>query len=158
MQQQSEIEFANDFGDLRRLNETLQEKLDKESYPKVSAKNEKLQKLIGHLSFLITEKLEMDRSIRGKEQKLKASYIERGEKNNKPQISDDLEPLSANENELLALQVGRDKSLGLIKVLLAAMKSSRIQSEDNFKKLKYSADLMFHIMYKAEDAFTKRAT
>ena len=156
IQQQSE--FASDFGDLRRLNETLQEKLDKESYPKVSAKNEKLKKLINHLSFLITEKLEMDRSIREKEQKLKASYIERREKNVKPPISDNLEPLSANENELLAIQADRDKSLGLIKILLAAMKSCRMQSEDNFKKLKYSADLMFHIMYKAEDAFTKRTT
>jgi hypothetical protein len=57
------------------------------------------------------------------------------------------------QNECAAAQAERDKALGLVKVLLATLKSSRMQSEENFHKLKHSADLMFHIMYKAEDTF-----
>lgn len=163
-----EEENAACFENTKKLNEILMARLELGSTaPKVTENTEKLKHLIEKLSKLIEEKLELSKSIDSKHLALKKLYLE-----HKENYFESLEaekaktvPLIVNDDknmkdtpddlqkEFLEAQAERDKALGLVKVLLATLKSSRMQSEENFSKLKYSADLMFHIMYKAEDNF-----
>lgn len=132
------------FKSLKKLNQVLLEKLEKgPQLPSVTEKTKKLEELILKLSELITEKLELSKSIETKHQALRTLYFEHKETKTTIPVS----------KELQVAQDERDKALGLVKILLATLKSSRMQSEENFHKLKYSSDLLFHIMYKAEDAF-----
>lgn len=153
------IEEINEesFKSLKKLNQVLLEKLEKApEFPSVTEKTKKLYELILKLSDLITEKLELSKSIEAKHQALKTLYFEH--ENEKNENLRDHDPLPVESKmELQAAQDERDKALGLVKILLATLKSSRMQSEENFHKLKYSSDLMFHIMYKAEDAFLNGA-
>lgn len=138
-----------------KLNDVLMKKLELgPSFPQVNEKTKKLQELFARLSALIDEKQEVSKETEANYESLRSLYLEHKqviyEIDNKPATPDaDTSPTS----KLSEIQADRDKALGLAKVLLATLKSSRIQSEENFNKLKYSADLMFHILYKAEDAF-----
>lgn len=142
-----------------KLNDVLMKKLELgPSFPQVNEKTKKLQELFAKLSALIDEKQEVSKETEAKYKSLRLLYLEHKqviyEIDNKPATPDaDTSPAKLSERELSEIQADRDKALGLAKVLLATLKSSRIQSEENFNKLKYSADLMFHILYKAEDAF-----
>lgn len=148
-----EQEYEKCLNNTRKLNNVLFERIEKGPLYSVSTeKAEKLKSLLNKLSKLINEKLELSESIKSKHLDLKRLYYE-----SKNEIGRNLEakpiPNEEIQREYLEAQAERDKALGLVKVLLATLKSSRMQSEENFHKLKYSADLMFHIMYKAEDNF-----
>ena len=134
------------------MNVVLLEMLDKSSdFPRTTEKIKKLRELTMQLFELITEKLELWKSIESKHETLNTIY-----KENKAEVESvniGISPSVEAEKELQLAQDERDKALGLVKILLATLKSSRMQSEENFHKLKYSSDLLFHIMYKAEDAF-----
>jgi hypothetical protein len=151
-----EFEEINEksFKSIKKLNEVLLEKLEKgPEFPSVTEKSKRLQELILKLSELIAEKLEISKSIEAKHQALMALYKKNKEEAETcPIIITDIES-TASQKELQVAKNERDKALGLVKILLATLKSSRMQSEENFHKQKYSSDLMFHIMYKAEDAF-----
>lgn len=154
------IEEINEdsFKSLKKLNEILLEKIEKgHEFPSVTEKTKKLKELILKLNELITEKLEISRSIESNHQALKALYFEQKEMikedENKKMGTKQSPSSQESQKELQITQDERDKALGLIKILLATLKSSRMQSEENFHRLKHSTDLMFHIMYKAEDAF-----
>lgn len=137
------------FKRIKRLNEVLLEKLEKGPHhvPIVTDKTRKLQELILKLSKLIAEKVELAKSVEAKHESLKTLYKKL--KDEETSSSNHQIPISEE------IELERDKALGLVKILLATLKSSRMQSEENFHKLKYSSDLMFHIMYKAEDNFLK---
>lgn len=145
---------------MKNLNDILMKKLELgPTFPHVSEKTKKLQELLVKLSALISEKQELTKAIETKHESLKSLYFEQKkalEESELVQEEHKSENISANtlsDKEILEIQAERDKALGLAKILLATLKSSRMQSEENFHKLKYSADLMFHILYKAEDAF-----
>ena len=158
-----QIEEINEesFKSIKKLNEILLKKLEKgHEFISVTEKTKKLKELILKLAELITEKLEISRSIEAKHQALKTLYkkVTKEEEENRKMTMNAMSSSSSSEEdqkELQATQDERDKALGLIKILLATLKSSRMQSEENFHKLKHSSDLMFHIMYKAEDAFLR---
>lgn len=163
MLQYEEINIRN-FENLKKLNDLLMKKLEEgPSHPQVTEKTRKLQILIVKLSEMISEKLDLSKSIESKHVALKIIYSEHMEK----MISDKQMKTSSSKDysqdvsdellkEIQDARLERDKAMGLVKVLLATLTSSRMQSEDNFHKLKYSSDLMFHIMYKAEDAFLEK--
>ena len=157
-----EKESQDSLKSILKLNNVLMRKLEMgPAFPQVSEKTKKLQELFLKLSALLNEKQELSKEIQAKHEALKLLYFEHkqamAEIDNKPVTLDadtnSTTTLPIRERELLEIQAERDKALGLAKVLLATLKSSRMQSEENFHKLKYSADLMFHILYKAEDAF-----
>ena len=145
---------------MKNLNDILMKKLERgPTFPHVSEKTKKLQELLVKLSALISEKQELTKAIETKHESLKSLYFEQKQALEKIQIvqeeheSENISVRTVSDKEILEIQAERDKALGLAKILLATLKSSRMQSEENFHKLKYSADLMFHILYKAEDAF-----
>lgn len=152
-----ELEKINEqsLNNIKQLNDILLQKLEKNpEYPSVTEKTKKFHKLMLKLSVMIEENLKMSKSIEAKHESFKTLYFESKEKyqdNNTSKATNEI-PEDVMK-EFQATQAERDKALGLVKILLATLKSSREQSEENFHKLKYSSDLMFHIMYKAEDAF-----
>lgn len=141
---------------IMKLNDVLIKKLELDPR-QVSGKTKKLQELFSKLSALINEKEALFKETEAKHESLKSLYYEHKqviyEIDNKPATSAITETPLCPTSSLLEIQADRDKALGLAKILLATLKSSRMQSEENFNKLKYSSDLMFHILYKAEDAF-----
>ena len=149
----------NSLDNMMKLNDILMKKLELgPTFPQVTEKTKKLQELISKLSTLINEKQGLTLAIESKHESLKSLYFEQKQalqevEDCKESQMDPAPSTTLSEQEVLEIQAERDKALGLAKVLLATLKSSRMQSEDNFHKLKYSADLMFHILYKAEDAF-----
>jgi hypothetical protein len=149
--QEFEEIYEESFKSIKKLNEVLLEKLEKgPEFPSVTEKSKRLRELILKLSELITEKLEISKSIEAKHQALFTLYKEKREveeeEYNYPIATGTQKDLQIAQNE-------RDKALGLVKILLATLKSSRMQAEENLHKQKHSSDLMFHIMYKAEDSF-----
>ena len=154
------IEEINEesFKSIKKLNEILLAKLEKgDEFISVTEKTKKLKELILKLTELITEKLEISKSIEDKHQALTTLYknVNKEEEDNRQMTVKVVSSSEEDQKELQVTQDERDKALGLIKILLATLKSSRMQSEENFHKLKHSSDLMFHIMYKAEDAFLR---
>ena len=154
---------------IRKLNDILLSRLERSengyNYPSVTEKTKKLQSLIGKLSDLIDEKSELTLSIESKHEALKNLYIEqkgqlemlsRSVKGTSEQMNfldRNRNNIASEESQHAQTQMERDKALGLVKILLATLKSSRIQCEENFHKQKHSADVMFHLLYKVEDKF-----
>ncbi len=149
-----EEQYANSLANTKKLNDIIMERLEKGQYsPTATEKTEKIKQLLERLSKLITEKLELAKSIESKHIALSTLYLEHKKLCFAREQSQEVQSIpEAMQNECMAAQAERDKALSMVKVLLATLKSSRMQSEENFHKLKYSADLLFHIMYKAEDA------
>ena len=54
------------------------------------------------------------------------------------------------------IQKQRDQAFELAKRMLAVLKSANVRIEENAKKVKSSADLMFHVMYKVEDKYVQQ--
>lgn len=147
-----EEDTENSLNEMKKLNDIFIKKLDVgPSFPQVHEKTAKLKERFIKLSELIKEKNELSKSIESGHESLKSLYLEQ-----KRHLLNKDPGNSANTEEILEIRAERDKALGLAKVLLATLKSSRMQSEDNFHKLKHSSDLMFHILYKAEDAFLNK--
>ena len=153
----------SNLNNIRRLTDILMKKLEQGSIvPQVTERTKRLQEMFSKLSLLIREKQTLSEEIEQKHETLKSLYFEQknalilADKEADRSVTEprDMEVHAVlSEQELLEIQMERDKALGLVKVLLATLKSSRMQSEENFHKLKYSSDLMFHILYKAEDTF-----
>ena len=151
--QKVDEDYINSINNTKRLNDILIERLERKTvtaHPTTTEKVERLKGLVEKLSDLISEKLQLSQSIESKHADLKKLYLE-----NRDKVTVDHDHEEKTADIPTSSDLERDKALGLVKVLLATVKSSRMQSEENFHKLKYSADLMFHVMYKAEDAFLK---
>ena len=160
-QHKKSIEEMNDtsMSNLKKLNNILIDKLENDALyqnPNLAHhQTKKLKELIETLLNLMKQQQELQNLDKANSETFKKLYYEHKDLVKIHPVERKLETpiISSSTNTVSAVQMERDKALGLVKVLLATLKSSRMQSEENFTKLKYSSDLMFHIMYKAEDTF-----
>lgn len=151
----SETENLDDSVKMNQSSAGTLEDLDR--HTKSRTKLLRLKELLSKLSNLITARIQLTKEIESKQYALQKLYINHKDSYFPSKLKDSINGEHAEQklmvNEIEHIKKERDRAVGLVKVLLATLKSSRMQYEENFQKLKYSSDLMFHILYKAEDAF-----
>ena len=122
---------------MKNLNDILMKKLELgPTFLMYQKRRKKLQELLVKLSALISEKQELTKAIETKHESLKSLYFEQKKALKNPNLykkntSPKIYPSNTlSDKEILEIQAERDKALGLAKILLATLKSSRMQSEE----------------------------
>ena len=104
-----------------------------------SENNEKARALLTKLKGLCNEREKVYLEIKKNHELLAEKYA------NSPQTN--------SGKKLAELQLQRDQAFELSKRMLFVLKSTNARIQENSKKSKQSADLMFHVLYKVEDNY-----
>lgn len=122
--------------ELSKITDLALEKL--ENHKCSSANHDKAKTLLSRLKELCEEREKTYQVIRKNQVLLEEKY-KKG--------------LTGTEQNASELQKQRDQAFELSKQMLALLRSANMQMEENSKKVKRSADIMFHVMYKVEDKY-----
>lgn len=123
--------------ELAKIADTAIEQLDKQY--STSENSFKARALLTRLKDLVEEREKIYLKIRDNQMLLERKY------ENSTQQS--------NNSEYQEILNQRNQAFELSKRMLATLKCANMRMEENSKKVKRSADLMFHVMYKVEDKY-----